>query len=51
MTTRAASHAGSWYKSHRSTLARELEEYLAAVPAALDQQPLPIPKARIIIAP
>ncbi|EHL01881.1 putative protein MEMO1 [Glarea lozoyensis 74030] len=51
MTTRSASHAGSWYKANRTALSSELEGYLAAVPAAFDEQQLPIPKARVIIAP
>ncbi|KAG9228184.1 MEMO1 family [Amylocarpus encephaloides] len=51
MTTRAASHAGSWYKRSPSVLALELEEYLAAVPSSINQQELPIPSARVIIAP
>lgn len=51
MTTRNASHAGSWYKSSRSLLANELQEYLDAVPSVIADQPLPVPGARIIIAP
>ncbi|CAG8951028.1 hypothetical protein HYFRA_00006425 [Hymenoscyphus fraxineus] len=51
MTTRTASHAGSWYKSGRSQLANELQQYLDAVPATIEDQPVPVPGARIIIAP
>jgi hypothetical protein len=51
MTTREASHAGSWYSSRPSTLSSELDEWLAQVPASIKGKELPIPGARIIIAP
>jgi hypothetical protein len=51
MTTRAASHAGSWYSSRASTLSNELDEWLAQVPASIDGKELPVSGARIIIAP
>jgi hypothetical protein len=51
MTTREASHAGSWYSSRPSTLSSGLDEWLAQVPASIEGKELPIPGARIIIAP
>jgi hypothetical protein len=51
MSTRKASHAGSWYSSQASTLSRELDQWLAQVPGEIEGKPLPIPGARIIIAP
>ncbi|KAI9684684.1 MAG: hypothetical protein M1829_000058 [Trizodia sp. TS-e1964] len=49
---RAATHAGSWYSSSARTLSRELDAWLALVPTALDNiGPLPVPGARMIIAP
>jgi len=51
MKTRPASHAGSWYEDRPSTLASELDGWLARVPEALDGSDLPIPDARAIIAP
>ncbi|CZS97807.1 hypothetical protein WAI453_008842 [Rhynchosporium graminicola] len=51
MTTRSASHAGSWYSSRSSTLSNELEQWLAQVPDTIDGTQLPVPGARIIIAP
>ncbi|CAL3970196.1 hypothetical protein PZA11_006469 [Diplocarpon coronariae] len=51
MTTRSPSHAGSWYSSARDTLSGELDQWLAQVPASIDGTELPVPGARIIIAP
>jgi hypothetical protein len=51
MTTRVASHAGSWYSSRASTLSGELDEWLAQVPTSIDGKELPVPGARVIIAP
>ncbi|KAF4441312.1 hypothetical protein FACUT_2814 [Fusarium acutatum] len=50
-TTRPALKAGSWYKKDAEPLRRELQNYLAAVPESLDGVALPIPGARVIIAP
>ncbi|KAF4449122.1 hypothetical protein F53441_7518 [Fusarium austroafricanum] len=51
MTTRPASKAGTWYKLEGKELLAELQSYLAAVPGSLDGASLPIPGARVIIAP
>ncbi|KAF2402832.1 UPF0103-domain-containing protein [Trichodelitschia bisporula] len=61
MTTRQATHAGSWYTGDGPTLSRELDEWLAAVPAqttpigassaAAGPVSLPASGARAIIAP
>ncbi|PQE08980.1 putative tag-253 protein [Rutstroemia sp. NJR-2017a WRK4] len=51
MSTREASHAGSWYTSRSSTLSAELDDWLDQVPPAIDGKELPVPGARIIIAP
>ncbi|KAK0648849.1 MEMO1 family [Cercophora newfieldiana] len=51
MGTREASHAGSWYEGDPSKLSRQLDEFLARVPETLDNSSLPIPGARVIIAP
>jgi hypothetical protein len=51
MATRVASHAGSWYSSRASTLSSELDEWLAQVPTSIDGKELPVPGARVIIAP
>ncbi|KAF9770543.1 hypothetical protein IL306_011894 [Fusarium sp. DS 682] len=50
-TTRPAAKAGSWYKKETEILLPELQSYLAEVPESLDGAPLPIPGARVIIAP
>lgn len=49
MTTRYASHAGSWYSSNRKKLQSELEEWLETV--NIEGTVLPVPGARVIIAP
>ncbi|EEH40092.1 DUF52 domain-containing protein [Paracoccidioides lutzii Pb01] len=52
MPSREATHAGSWYSDHEPTLSKQLDQWLAQVPDELpDIGPLPIPGARIIIAP
>ncbi|KFZ10439.1 hypothetical protein V501_05197 [Pseudogymnoascus sp. VKM F-4519 (FW-2642)] len=51
MSTRAASHAGSWYSSAPATLSSELDGWLAQVPDSIDGNKLPVPGARVIIAP
>jgi len=51
MGTREASHAGSWYEDDPSELSRQLDEFLGRVPETLDESSLPIPGARVIIAP
>jgi predicted class III extradiol MEMO1 family dioxygenase len=50
-TTRPASKAGTWYKRNGQQLLLELQNYLAAVPESLDGVSLPIPGARVVIAP
>lgn len=51
MVTREASHAGSWYEDDAEELSSQLDEFLDRVPATLDDSHLPIPGARVIIAP
>ncbi|KAL9591282.1 MAG: hypothetical protein Q9179_007880, partial [Wetmoreana sp. 5 TL-2023] len=52
MTTRSPSHAGSWYSDHASSLSKQLQSWLDAVPDPLDDVgPLPRLGARVIIAP
>jgi len=51
MGTREASHAGSWYEGDPEELSSQLDEFLHRVPAKLDDIQLPIPDARVIIAP
>jgi predicted class III extradiol MEMO1 family dioxygenase len=51
MGTREASHAGSWYEDDAEELSSQLDEFLDRVPATLDGSSLPIPGARVIIAP
>ncbi|KAL8669466.1 MAG: hypothetical protein Q9168_005939, partial [Polycauliona sp. 1 TL-2023] len=52
MTTREASHAGSWYTDDGPTLSAQLQSWLDAVPSSIDNiSPIPPPGARIIIAP
>jgi MEMO1 family protein len=51
MTTRAASHAGSWYTASPSILSSELDGWLAKVVDGSKGINLPIPGARVIIAP
>ena len=51
MGTREASHAGSWYEDDPDQLSSQLDEFLKAVPETLDGSNLPVPGARVIIAP
>lgn len=51
MTTREASHAGSWYEGDPEQLSTQLDDWLDQVPEALDGAQLPIDNARVIIAP
>ena len=52
MSTRAASHAGSWYSASATTLSDELEEWLQVVgPSIEGVGKVPQPGARVIIAP
>ena len=66
MTTRAASHAGSWYSAAPKELSATLDEWLEAVGSAVEEvsvgiggnagqclkwNTLPIAGARVIIAP
>ncbi|KAJ3522352.1 hypothetical protein NM208_g12897 [Fusarium decemcellulare] len=51
MATRPAEKAGLWYNGDPEVLKQELQEYLAAVPESVDQVPVPIPGARVVIAP
>lgn len=51
MTTRAATHAGSWYTANSSKLSAQLDKWLADVVKESKEKELPIPGARIIIAP
>ena len=52
MTTREASHAGSWYTDHGPTLSKQLDGWLNQVDddiASIGR--IPQPGARVIIAP
>jgi predicted class III extradiol MEMO1 family dioxygenase len=51
MSIRAAGKAGSWYEASPNQLGSELDEYLSDVPETIEGSSLPIPGARIIIAP
>ncbi|KAK7404050.1 hypothetical protein QQX98_010171 [Neonectria punicea] len=51
MATRAASKAGTWYEEDPEKLNLQLKGYLKAVPSSVDGVPVPIPGARIVIAP
>ena len=52
MTTRAASHAGSWYSDHGPTLSSQLDGWLSKVDKTIkDVGTIPQPGARVIIAP
>ncbi|TVY81583.1 Protein MEMO1 [Lachnellula suecica] len=51
MTSRVASHAGSWYTADPTTLSAELDENLGKVPTSIEGHPVPVPGARVIIAP
>lgn len=49
--SRPASHAGSWYEGNPTALSHELDNYLAVVPDTIDGKRVPVPGARVIIAP
>ena len=52
MASREASHAGSWYSGNRSSLTRQLDQWLGQVPDEIEGVgSLPVPGARVIIAP
>ena len=52
MTTRLASHAGSWYSYDEETLREDLEGWVASVPGDVNGiGKIPQPGARVIIAP
>jgi MEMO1 family protein len=51
MTTRAASHAGSWYTASSSKLSGQLDGWLADVVKKSEAREFPLPGARVIIAP
>ncbi|KMK57761.1 hypothetical protein Y699_03181 [Aspergillus fumigatus Z5] len=52
MQSREPSHAGSWYSDNRSTLTRQLDQWLAHVPNEIEGiGSLPVPGSRVIIAP
>ncbi|TVY46759.1 Protein MEMO1 [Lachnellula occidentalis] len=51
MTSREASHAGSWYTGNSQALSAELDHFLGQVPSSIKGHQVPIPGARIIIAP
>ncbi|KAL5616308.1 hypothetical protein FOBRF1_005056 [Fusarium oxysporum] len=50
-TIRPAEKAGHWYEKDPAKLRLELQSYLTAVPESLEGVSLPIPEARVIIAP
>lgn len=49
--TRRAEKAGSWYEDDLDKLVPQLNGFFAKVPQTVDDSSLPIPGARIIIAP
>ncbi|KAI0380185.1 UPF0103-domain-containing protein [Hypomontagnella monticulosa] len=49
--TREASHAESWYEGDPDTLSNQLDNYLKDVPGSIDDNGLPIPGAKVVIAP
>jgi hypothetical protein len=51
MTSRIASHAGSWYTEDPKALSAELDRFLGRVPSTIEDHPVPVPGARVIIAP
>ncbi|KAM0188522.1 hypothetical protein ACHAPI_010546 [Fusarium lateritium] len=51
MGTRPAAKAGSWYDDDAGKLEAQLMSFLAAVPERVDGVSLPVPGARIVIAP
>lgn len=51
MTSRTASHAGSWYTEDSTTLSTELDQFLERVPSSVEGHQVPVAGARVIIAP
>ncbi|KAF7544125.1 hypothetical protein G7Z17_g10201 [Cylindrodendrum hubeiense] len=51
MATRPAGKAGAWYNGSPTRLKRQLEEFMETVPDSIDGVQVPIPGARIVIAP
>ncbi|KAI9599248.1 memo-like protein-domain-containing protein [Syncephalis fuscata] len=52
MTTRKATHAGSWYTDDATKLDRELQQWLQVVPSRTEEDiAVPVQNARAIIAP
>lgn len=51
LNTRPPGKQGSWYLRDPEKLQEQLEGFLAQVPDQIDESELPIPGARIIIAP
>ncbi|KAI5862995.1 memo-like protein-domain-containing protein [Durotheca rogersii] len=49
--TREASHAFSWYDGDAASLSSQLDSFLADVPSSIHDSSLPIPGAKIVIAP
>jgi len=49
--TRDADHAGSWYVSSPEQLSGQLDGWLDDVPDTVNDSSLPVPGARVIIAP
>ena len=49
--TREADHAGSWYSDSPGTLSRQLDQWLDNVPDTINDTTLPVPSAKVIIAP
>ncbi|KAI2622501.1 UPF0103-domain-containing protein [Hypoxylon sp. NC1633] len=49
--TREASHSDSWYDGDSNTLSNQLDGYLNDVPNSLNGSGLPIPGAKVVIAP
>ncbi|RGP60655.1 hypothetical protein FLONG3_10786 [Fusarium longipes] len=51
MAVRPAAKAGTWYNDDAAKLETQLINYMAAVPESFDGVALPVPGARIVIAP
>lgn len=49
--TREAGKADSWYEGDPDVLSDQLDGFLSDVPASINNSNLPIPGARVIIAP
>ncbi|KAI1463225.1 UPF0103-domain-containing protein [Daldinia caldariorum] len=49
--TREASHADSWYDGNPNSLSSQLDSFLGDVPSSIDDSGLPIPGAKVVIAP